>query len=49
MSDHPHQAESDEAEPEKMSTPGGVARDLEEEAEESGGTTDPTEVDEPKG
>ncbi|HSB86663.1 MAG TPA: hypothetical protein VLD86_10150 [Ilumatobacteraceae bacterium] len=41
MTDHPHQAESDEADPEKQSTPAGVARDLEDEAEESGGMTNP--------
>jgi hypothetical protein len=44
MTDHPHQPESDEVGREKESTPIGVARDLEEEAEEQGGTTDPDEV-----
>jgi hypothetical protein len=39
--DHPHQPESDEAEPEKQTTPGGVIRDLEEQAEETGAETDP--------
>ena len=43
MSDHPHQPESDEADPEKQSTPAGVVRDLEEEAEETGATTTPPE------
>jgi hypothetical protein len=44
MSDpHPHQAGSDEADPEKMSTPIGVARDLEEMAEDIGATTTPNE------
>jgi hypothetical protein len=44
MTDHPHQPESDEADREKETTPIGVARDLEGEAEEQGGTTDPDEV-----
>ena len=38
---HPHQAGSDEADPEKESTPAGVVRDLEEQLEETGGTTQP--------
>jgi hypothetical protein len=42
MSTHPHQAGSDEADPEKQSTPAGVVGDLEEEAEETGATTTPT-------
>jgi hypothetical protein len=46
MSDHPHQASSDEADPEDEPTPGGVVRDLEERAEELGATTD-AEPDEP--
>ncbi len=41
MDPHPHQAGSDEADPEKLSTPMGVAGDLEERAEETGATTDP--------
>jgi hypothetical protein len=41
MSSHPHQAGSDEADPEKESTPAGVARDLEEKADEVGATTEP--------
>jgi hypothetical protein len=41
MTDHP-QPGSDEADPHKQTTPAGVARDLEEEAEESGATTDDT-------
>jgi len=40
MASHPHQPSSDEADPEKQTTPAGVARDLEEEAEESGASTD---------
>ncbi|MGD9999926.1 MAG: hypothetical protein AB7L17_23360 [Ilumatobacteraceae bacterium] len=44
MTAHPHQAGSKEADPEKQSTPIGVARDLEEEADEQGGTTEPTEA-----
>ena len=46
MTDHPHQSESDEADPEKQSTPAGVARDLEEEAEEMGASTEPTKPNE---
>ncbi|MEP6661869.1 MAG: hypothetical protein ABJD24_18300 [Acidimicrobiales bacterium] len=42
MTSHPHQPGSDEADPEKQSTPAGVVRDLEEEAEETGATTKPT-------
>jgi hypothetical protein len=42
MTSHPHQAGSNEADPEKQSTPAGVVRDLEEEAEEAGATTDAT-------
>jgi hypothetical protein len=42
MTDHPHQSESDEADPEKQSTPAGVVGDLEEEAEEQDATTDPS-------
>jgi hypothetical protein len=41
MTSHPHQASSDEADPEKQSTPAGVAGDLEEEAEEIGASTEP--------
>ena len=40
MSEHPHQPESDEADPEKQSTPAGVVRDLEEAADEAGATVD---------
>jgi hypothetical protein len=40
--EHPHQPGSDEADPEKQSTPIGVARDLEEKADELGGTTEPS-------
>lgn len=32
---------SDEADPEKQSTPAGLTEDLEEEARETGATTDP--------
>ena len=41
MTSHPHQASSDEADPEKQSTPAGVVRDLEAEAQASGASTDP--------
>jgi hypothetical protein len=41
MSSHPHQASSDEADPEKQSTPAGVVGDIEKEADETGATTDP--------
>jgi hypothetical protein len=41
MTNHPHQSESDEADPEKQSTPAGVVRDLEKEAEEEGASTEP--------
>jgi hypothetical protein len=44
MSSHPHQPSSDEADPEKESTPAGVVGDLEEKAEDLGASTDsPTE------
>jgi hypothetical protein len=43
---HPHQAASDEADPEKQSTPAGVVKDLEEEAEAMGASTDPVASDE---
>ena len=42
MTNHPHQSESNEADPEKQSTPAGVAQDLEEEAEEMGASTEPS-------
>jgi hypothetical protein len=35
------QPSSDDADPEKQSTPAGLTQDLEEEAEETGATTDP--------
>jgi hypothetical protein len=41
MASHPHQPGSDEADREKDTTPGGVARDLEERAEEVGASTGP--------
>lgn len=41
---HPHQASSDEADPEKGSSPAGVVGDLRELADDSGGTTDPDDV-----
>jgi hypothetical protein len=47
---HPHQAGSDEADRDKEATPGGVARELEEMADETGATTPPataTESTEP--
>lgn len=47
MTDHPHQSESDEADPEKQSTPAGVVGDLENEAEELGGSTEPSKAPEP--
>jgi hypothetical protein len=47
MTSHPHQAGSDEADPEKQSTPAGVTKDLEEEAEDSGASTEPEEADRP--
>ena len=47
MTDHPHQPESDEADPEKQSTPAGVVRDLEEEAEELEASTEPTKQGQP--
>jgi hypothetical protein len=40
MTSHPHQPGSDEADPEKMSTPAGVVADLEDAAEEQGATTE---------
>jgi len=47
MTDHPHQSESDEADPEKQSTPAGVARDLEEKAQDEGASTNPPPPEEP--
>ena len=44
--EHPHQPGSDEADPEKQTTPAGVVRDLEEMADETGASTDPSS-DEP--
>lgn len=41
MTAHPHQPGSEEADPEKQTTPAGVARDLEEKAEESDTSTGP--------
>ena len=40
MSEHPRQAESDQADRESESTPIGVARDLEERADEVDASTD---------
>ena len=40
MDPHPHQAEADEADPDKQSTPAGFAPDLEDKAEEIGASTD---------
>jgi len=40
MDPHPHQAEADEADPDKQSTPAGFAPDLEDKADEIGATTD---------
>ena len=44
MTDHPQPA-SDEADPEKQTSPAGIARELEDEAEEQGATTDGTAPD----
>lgn len=41
MTSQPNQPGSDEADPEKETTPAGVTRDLEEKAEELGATTGP--------
>ena len=41
MSTQPNQPSSDEADPEKQSTPAGIVEELEEEAEEIGASTDP--------
>jgi hypothetical protein len=41
MTTHPNQSASDEADPDKQSSPAGVVQDLEEEAKEAGGSTDP--------
>ena len=40
MDPHPHQAEADESDPDKQSTPAGFAPDLEDRAEEIGASTD---------
>jgi hypothetical protein len=48
MNTHPHQASSDEADPEKESTPAGVVADLEEKAEEEGGTVEPDKAAKPQ-
>ncbi|HEX3090233.1 MAG TPA: hypothetical protein VHQ23_16400 [Ilumatobacteraceae bacterium] len=40
MSNQPNQPSSDEADPEKQSTPAGMVEDLEEEAEDIGASTD---------
>ena len=42
---HPHQAESNEADPEQQSTPAGFVKDLEEKAEAIGASTEPPESD----
>ena len=42
VSTHPNQPSSDEADPDKQSTPAGVVQDLEEEAEEIGASTEPS-------
>ncbi|HEX2783683.1 MAG TPA: hypothetical protein VHN36_08860 [Ilumatobacteraceae bacterium] len=41
MTTHPNQAASDEADPDKQSSPAGVVQDLEDEAKEAGASTDP--------
>lgn len=43
MTSHPHQPSSDEADPETETSPAGVARDLEEKADELGASTGPFE------
>jgi len=43
MTDNSPLPGSDEADPEKQSTPAGVVRDLEEEAEAAGASTEPSE------
>jgi hypothetical protein len=47
MTDHPHQSESDEADPEKQSTPAGVVRDLEDEADDQDASTEPSTQEKP--
>lgn len=47
MDPHPHQAETDEVDPDKQSTPGGFAPDLEDKAEEIGASTDDSPPDQP--
>jgi len=47
MPNHPHQASSDEADPEKQSSPAGFVKDLEEEADAIGASTDPSSPPEP--
>ena len=47
MSSHPEQPGTDEADPEKEPTPGGVVHHLEERAEELGATTDESGTEEP--
>jgi hypothetical protein len=47
MTTHPHQAESNEADPEQQSTPAGFVKDLEDEAEALGASTEPTASREP--
>jgi len=42
MTPTPPQPASDEADPEKQTTPAGVVRDLEEKAEETGASTEPS-------
>jgi hypothetical protein len=44
----PNQPASDEADPEKQTTPAGVAGELEEEAEEAGASTDPPKKNAPR-
>jgi hypothetical protein len=41
MTSQPNQPSSDEADPEKETTPAGVTRDLEQKAEELGASTGP--------
>jgi hypothetical protein len=47
MAPHPHQPSSDDADREKETTPAGVARDLEEKAEDVEASTGPTTTSRP--
>jgi hypothetical protein len=45
---HPHQPGSEEADRDKETTPAGVARDLEDKAEDIGASTDPDDNEQPR-